>query len=195
MMSILTLTYQSWHQCTSRDKCHVLYDKEYAKNNSMIQDVIWFKNPNVKGSEIEEKKLHGSTQRFIILESLYHLRYFNEFNAFWSEPQQLVKRVFTTAFRPHIYLTHLFLHLWVYRMVYHKTWVEFEDFVKYSLIKSQDVSTNLPQGGKTTIKIPVISGIRGLKEIVPHVWSFNAAIHGQELNDATTFSRTVNPWG
>ena len=79
-------------------------------------------------------------------------------------------------------------------MGYFKTLFEFDDFVKYANLKTQDVTVNLPRGAKATIKAAILNGLKALHELVPHIWSFKAAIQGQNWTDIvhkTLFANTL----
>ena len=79
-------------------------------------------------------------------------------------------------------------------MGYTKPLIEFDDFIKYASLKTQDVTVNLARGAKATIKSAILNGIKGLRELVPHIWAFKATIQGQNWPDIvykTLFANTL----
>ena len=64
--------------------------------------------------------------------------------------------------------------------------VTLEDFVLYHVKPSNSITEEFGMGQrkhKVTLKLPVIHGIRGLHEIIPHLWNFNVVIQGNNLTE------------
>ena len=66
------------------------------------------------------------------------------------------------------------------------TVITLEDFVKYYEMSTESISEEFPDGTtklKITIRLPMINGHKGLREIIPHIWNFNAAIQGKAVTE------------
>ena len=76
--------------------------------------------------------------------------------------------------------------------------VTLEDFVLYHERSSYSISEEFGTGlhkHEVTVKLPVIHGIRGLHEIIPHLWNFNAIIQGIDFtvdNRKTLFAGSLS---
>ena len=60
--------------------------------------------------------------------------------------------------------------------------VKLEDFVLYHAKASEEFGTG-QRKHKVTLKLPVIHGVRGLHEIVPHLWNFSVVIQGKDVTE------------
>ena len=66
------------------------------------------------------------------------------------------------------------------------TVITLEDFVKYYEMSTESISEEFGSGAtkqKISVRLPMISGHRGLHEIFLHIWNFNAAIQGKAFID------------
>ena len=64
--------------------------------------------------------------------------------------------------------------------------VTLEEFVLYHAKPSESITEEFGQGQrkrKVTVKLPMIHGVRGLHEIIPHLWNFNIVIQGNNINE------------
>ena len=66
------------------------------------------------------------------------------------------------------------------------TVITLEDFVKYYEMSTESISEEFPDGTtklKLSIRLPMINGHKGLREIIPHIWNFNTAIQGKAVTE------------
>ena len=64
--------------------------------------------------------------------------------------------------------------------------VTLEDFVLYHAKPSDSITEEIGMGQrkhKVTLKLPEIHGVRGLHEIIPHLWNFNVVIQGKDVTE------------
>ena len=64
------------------------------------------------------------------------------------------------------------------------TVITLEDIVKYHEMSTESISEEFGTGAtkqKISVRLPMISGHEGLREIIPHIWNFNAPIQGKAV--------------
>ena len=64
------------------------------------------------------------------------------------------------------------------------TVITLEDFVKYYEMLMESISEEFAIGTtkqKISIRLHMINGHKGLREIIPHIWNFNMAIQGKAV--------------
>ena len=64
--------------------------------------------------------------------------------------------------------------------------ITLKDFVKYHELPTESISEEFGRGTakqNLSVKLPMISGQRALREIIPHIWNFNAVIQGKAVTE------------